>query len=509
MPTHERTRTLVIAVSVLCGSCNGTGLVDPAARASRPQEVVAPTGSVVFPTSAGPAAQAEFERGVALLHSFGYDRAREAFVRARTLEPGFALAYWGESLTYNHLLSPERDLESPQRALLRLGPTREVRLSKATTELERGFLRAVEALWMNPGSEAERRIAYLRAMERLYAGYPEDVEVASFYALALLVAIGPLEDTSSRLAMRAGAISLELMARQPLHPGAAHYTIHAFDDPIHAPLALPAARHYAEIAPAVSHALHMPSHIFMQLGMWQQALDSNRAAFRVAEAQWRPIDSPGDQFHAADWAHYSALQLGNATEASDWIERVDAAIERTSPLPRFESAGRMLRARQMIEREQWELVPLRPDSTASEALAAGLAASKLGELDRADAARRRLTELAQRGDEGSATFDRGSKPARVSELEVLALIALNRREIEVALRHLDAAIAVAETMGAPRGAAVPLKPIHELYGEVLLELGRPKAAAEKFEQSLRLMPERRLSLRGLDLARSSGSEAPE
>jgi len=490
-------RRIALARLGLLGSCILLGAcLAPAAGTERS----APTQGMLFSTSAPPSARAAFARGVTLLHSFGYDRAREAFVEAREIDPDFALAYWGESLTYNHLLSAERDLDSPRRALLRLAPTRELRLAKANTDYERGFIRAAEALWMGSGTEQERRLAYLAEMQRLYESYPDDMEAASFYTLALLVAVGPLEDTSYRLNMRAGALALELLARDPSHPGAAHYTIHAFDDPVHAPLALPAARRYAEIAPDVSHALHMPSHIFMQLGMWDAALASNRAAFLAAESQWQPVDSPGDMFHAADWAQYAALQLGETAEAERWIAKIDAVIRRTNPGPRLEAISRRLRARLMIETQRWENVPLHPWATEAEALASGLAAAELGNLERAQSASDHLRELALRPASTSATFDRGNKPALIAEAEVQAMIAFALDDTANARTHLDRAIEIADTMGPPRGAAVPLKPPHELYGELLLRIGRPDQAIPMFRQSLALMPGRALSSLGLERA---------
>ena len=136
------------------------------------------------------------------------------------------------------------------------------------------------------GELADRRIAYMEAMERLYAQYPEDDEVAAFYALSLLQAVGPLGDDTFRLSVMAGSIALGVFERNPYHPGAAHYIIHAFDDPVHAPLALPAAYRFADIAAAVSHARHMPSHIFIQRGMWDRVSKSNDSAYEAAVALW-------------------------------------------------------------------------------------------------------------------------------------------------------------------------------------------------------------------------------
>ena len=188
-------------------------------------------GSLDFPTSGSPEAQTHFLRGIAILHSFGWKQAVEQFHKAQELNPDFAMAYWGESLCYNHPLHQDQDLESPRAVLKRLGETREERLSKAPTDREKGFLEAVEILW-GEGDVVERKVGYMEAMRRLYERYPDEDEVASFYALSTIAAVRPSGDTTFRLYVQAGALAMQVFARNPNHPGAAHYIIHAFDDPV-------------------------------------------------------------------------------------------------------------------------------------------------------------------------------------------------------------------------------------------------------------------------------------
>ena len=217
-------------------------------------------GSIDFATSESGEAQQHFLRGVAILHSFGWEQAQEQFRAAQEIAPDFAMAYWGESLAYNHPLFSNMDSTEPRAALERLGPTAEIRMAKASTAREKGFLKAVEILW-GEGEIGDRKLGYMEAMRDLYESFPDDDEVAAFYALSVLSAraVTPDRDLDNRMAIRAGTIALDIFSRKPMHPGAAHYTIHSFDDPIHAPLALEAAYRYAEIAPAVSHARHMPT----------------------------------------------------------------------------------------------------------------------------------------------------------------------------------------------------------------------------------------------------------
>ena len=257
-------------------------------------------GALDFQTSGSPEAQAHFLRGVAILHSFGWKQAIVEFQAAQQIDPDFAMAYWGESLCYNHPLFDEQDGESPRQVLARLAPTRTERLAKAPTEREKGFLEAVETLW-GEGDWRDNRVAYMEAMDRLYAQYPDDDEVATFTAVATLSASRAMNDRSFRYEMRAGAIALKVFGKNRDHPGAPHYAIHAFDDPTHAPLALPAALRYAEIAPAVAHARHMPTHIFIQHGMWDYVSNHNQVAYEAARALWEPGDSVGDTVHPLDW----------------------------------------------------------------------------------------------------------------------------------------------------------------------------------------------------------------
>jgi tetratricopeptide (TPR) repeat protein len=211
-------------------------------------------GRLEFTNSGAPEAQEAFTRGVLLLHSFEYADAAEAFRKAQQLDPGFAMAYWGEAMTYNHSLWGEQDREAAWQVLKRLGQTQEARLAVAPTEREKKYLTAVEILY-GEGTKLERDIAYAEAMRRLSERYPADDEAKAFYAVALL---GTAHDGRDHtIYMRAAAQAEEVFRANPRHPGAVHYLIHSYDDPVHAPLGLRAARAYSDIAPAASHAQHM------------------------------------------------------------------------------------------------------------------------------------------------------------------------------------------------------------------------------------------------------------
>ena len=450
----------------------------------------AEVGSLDFPTSArSEAAQSHFLRGVAILHSFGWKQAIEQFQAAQEIEPDFALAYWGETLCYNHpLFGAGRGLdeENPRAVLKRLAPTRAERAAKAPTDRERGFLEAVEELWSEDGTYAERRVRYMEAMERLYDRYSDDHEVATFYALSMLAGSRALGDQSLRLEVRAGTIALSVFNENPDHPGAPHYAIHAFDDPIHAPLALPAARRYAEIAPAVAHARHMPTHIFIQHGMWDFVSNHNQSAYEAATDLWQPGDSVGDAVHSLDWGQYGDLQRGDYEKARVWIERLEDIVAESDGQQRAVSTLPLVNARYVVETEEWRVLPVTDESSMHELLATGLSGVRTGDLAAAREAEAALEAMAE--DDGAQD--------RIAYREVAASIRAAEGKAEEAITLMDEAIDIVGTLRLPNGAASPIKPPYELYGELLLDLDRPAEALEKFEASLLRMPNRMRSLLG-------------
>jgi len=456
-------------------------------------------GSFEFPTSASSEAQQHFLRGAALLHSFGWIQAREEFHAAQQIEPDFAMAYWGESLAYNHPLVSQMPTANPRSALERLAPTRAERLAKAPTAREKGFLNAVEILW-GEGDHVQRRVGYMDAMAELYEQYPNDTEVAAFYALSILSASSAMRELTPRLNVRAGTITLNLFEHNPDHPGAAHYTIHAFDNPMLAPLSLEAAYRFSEIAPAVAHARHMPTHIFIQHGMWDRVSGNNESAYTAARELWKPDDPMGDAVHPLDWGQYGDLQLGDYRKARLWIERLESmALEgrfleggpRGEPgQARAANTIPLLKARYVVETEEWKVRPITSESSMHELLATGLSAARTGDQATVAQAEAALKEMAERG-------PNGNRAANIMAKEVGALLHAGMGHASVATGLMDEAQAIVDAGAAPRGAASPVKPVYELYGEMLLDLDRPADAIEKFETSLLRMPNRPRSLLGL------------
>lgn len=275
-------------------------------------------GDITFPNSGSPAAQPHFLRGVLLLHSFEYLQAARAFAAAREADPAFVMAYWGEAMTHNHPIWGEQDRAAARAVLEALAPTSAERRSRAATDREKGYLEAVEVLY-GDGSKKERDAAYSAAMKALAERHPDDLDARAFYALSLLGLTGAERDTANY--MRAAAAAEEVYEKNRRHPGALHYLIHAYDDPVHAPLGLRAARLYATVARGASHAQHMPSHIFFALGMWQEAIASNIDSMKTAR------DQEAGGYHPLHWLEHAYLQVGREDDAAALVKIVEADVE--------------------------------------------------------------------------------------------------------------------------------------------------------------------------------------
>jgi tetratricopeptide (TPR) repeat protein len=469
-------------------------------------------GNLSFPTSGSPEAQRHFLRGVAILHSFGWKQAIEEFKRAQQLQPDFAMAYWGETLCYNHPLNAIADDKNPRAVLARLGPNRASRLAKAPTPREKGFLEAVEELWAEGRDWRARRVAYMQAMERLHKQFANDDEVRTFYALSLLSGARALNDDSFRLEMKAGSLALDVFKRNPNHPGAVHYVIHAFDDPIHAPLALEAAHVYAKIVPAVSHAIHMPTHIFIQHGMWNEVAHQNVRAFNVARELFAPGDSPGDMAHSGDWGQYGFLQLGDYAGAQERI-RLFEELAKTTKNPRLNSVVALTKARYIVESEEWKVDEVAESASDETVYANGVSAIRTGNRAMAEKMMALLEKKAPappaaggaHADHGPAPMTPAGNPdagksVRIMHKQLAALIAEQAGQKDNAVRLLEEAVTIEESMRPPNGAADPIKPSHELLGEVLLRSNRAAEAAKAFDAGLLRMPNRARGLYGAALA---------
>jgi tetratricopeptide (TPR) repeat protein len=468
---------------------------------------------VRFPNSGSPSAQPSFIRGVTALHNFQYEDAVEAFREAQGIDRDFAMAYWGEAMAYNQTLWLNQDVDMARQILLRLGPTADARAAKAKTDREKGYLRAVEILF-GSGDRAARDQAYAVEMRRLAKAHPEDPDVRSFFALALMgtMARSPAlfreggDDhhqhmlVGSEVQKEAAAILQQVLAGHPDHPGALHYLIHDYDDPDHARLALPAARAYAKVAPESSHALHMPAHIFLQLGMWDEAAASDEASFRASDVwvERKRLPVGMRDYHSLSWLLYESLQQGRFQKARETLDLIRPAVDATGAA-RLKAVRSDMRARYVVETRAFqELAAARDFDTSSELFAIGMSAARRGDPMVAERARAELSRRA-----GSEKSGNRESDVAVMEKELAALLAVANGRGEDAVLRMQEAVALERVLPPPLGLPRPIKPAAELFGEILLELGRPREAKAEFERALSRWPNRSLALLGL--ARASAA----
>jgi Tetratricopeptide repeat len=479
-------------------------------------------GKVDFPTSGSKEAQAHFLRGLAALHSFWYEEALEAFREATKVEPDFMMGLWGEAMSHNHPLWSEQDIEAARSVIAKIKET-----SKLSPR-EKAYLSAVRVLY-GDGDKRARDEAYSAAMEKIYRDHPDDLDAAAFYSLSLLGLVRS-DEKSYRLQARAGAIALDVYQKNPNHPGAAHYIIHAFDDPEHAILALPAARRYADIAPEAHHARHMPSHIFLQLGMWPEAAASNESAWEASDT-WmkrKNLSSSVRDYHSLHWLLYVYLQQGRYRKAEELLTLMKNTMSEGNYDNKlrpgyYENNYASMAAAFVVETERWDRADnlfgsdtgaVHPASAQSSASGHGGHGSQPASGE--GAATVRTSNRGQRlplfiralaavvtGSLKSAPPppDSNREPSSdasrvIGELEVAALFASMNRQHEKAVELMRHAVQQEERMGPPSGPPGLIKPSHELFGEILLRAGKHREAAEQFRIALLRQPNRARSLLG-------------
>lgn len=469
-------------------------------------------GNITFPNSGAEAAQNDFLTGVKALHSFQFDEARFAFERAQKIDPTFALAYWGQAMSDNHPLWAQQDMDAAAAALNRLAPTYEGRLTKAGTEKERQYLAAIETLYFSPGDKLQRDFAYSEHMARMHERWPDDDEISIFYALSLLGTVRPGDQGFRRQAL-AASISQAVFARNELHPGAAHFIIHSFDDPDHAILALPAALVYAEIAPAAAHALHMPSHIFLQLGSWQKVVNSNIDAYNAAVAVNKKfgLAEGREDFHTLSWRAYAYLMLGQYDDAAVDLGLAKDTLKRNPDSAMVHNGYLNILGRHVLETAEWDDYELAAADSiegkhAGWVSVVGMSAAHRGDMRLAGEALARLATL------GNAARDAGNEYAArqiaILEKENMAVMSFADGDADSAVGHArEAAQMEMRDMKAPSGPPVPMKPAVELYADMLLASGRPVEALAAYERSLQWIPNRTPSIAGLAKAAKGAGDA--
>ena len=459
-------------------------------------------GTVSFPNSGAPAAQRPFLRGLALLHSFEYDDARTAFRDAQRADSSFAMAYWGDALTFAQLLWGLDYADSARAALARLGPTRDARLARARTERERRYGAAIEALFDTTSAESRLR-GYVAGLRTLTNAYPTDLEARALLAVSLL-----MDESGSATEQKARTeesitLAQSIFATSPQHPGGAHYLIHAADNPAYASRGLAAARAYAKIAPDAEHALHMPSHIFVQVGAWDDVVSSNERAWPASRA-WvtsHGVSNTELSFHSLWWLQYGYLQQGRFGAARALLDTVRLVLDgidwATSDAIDARYAAEQFRFLYAWETGDWSVYGGRaPSRAVANAKVSGDRATYFAAAE----TYRIAFVAALLGDTALAKQVVDSLPARamISRSEVAALTAKARGDTAKWIASLEAAAKLDATnvhAGPPSSA-----PAHELLGDALLAVGRAEDAVAAYEKELELMPNRSRTL--LQLARA-------
>jgi hypothetical protein len=478
-------------------------------------------GRISFPTTTeSPEAQQAFIDGMLLLHLFEYPFARDEFLKAQQLDPEFAMAYWGEAMTFNHPIWDRQDLQAGRAALLKLGPTPEERITRTPAAREQGFLAAIEVLY-GAGTKAQRDLAYMRAMEQLAARYPDDHEVQLFYALSLFGVQAGVRDTATY--MMCTALAQDVFSENPEHPGAAHYLIHGVDDPVHAVLGLQAARALAVMAPDAGHAQHMTSHIFVALGMWDDVVAANQTAVSVQNRmrQEKGMDSR-HWGHYNQWLLYGLLQQGRDGEALELLKAAYGEVQADgkAPVDRMELSpdgtlvGSVVKmwARYIIETRQWnsEVADWSFNSgdafdpnlnitfiRAMQSAYSGLAARTDQYISQFRKLRYELEEILSRQEEQAPTDLLFLQRLGVMELELQAAREYARGELGQAARIAGEASLLEAEMPFSFGPPYVDLPAAEYQGDLLLGSRKYAEAANAYETQLQRSRQKARALMGL------------
>jgi hypothetical protein len=478
-------------------------------------------GNISFPTTTrSEQAQQAFIDGMLLLHLFEYPFARDEFLKAQELDPGFTLAYWGEAMTWNHPIWDKQDLLAGRTALLKLGATPEERITRTPAAREQGLLAAVELLY-GAGTKAQRDLAYMRAMEQLAARYPDDHEVQLFNALSLFGVQAGVRDTATY--MLCTALAQDVFSENPNHPGAAHYLIHGVDDPVHAVLGLKAARALAVMAPDAGHSQHMTSHIFVAVGMWDDVVIANEAAVQVQNAMREEKDLPARHWgHYNQWLQYGYLQQGRYGMALELLQaaygeaRSDgkAPVDRMNLDPDNSLVGSVVAmwARYIIETRQWNSDvaawsfnsgdAFDPNLTISFIRAMGAAYSGLAAqadeyIGQFRKLRLELEEIISQQEEQAPTDLLYLKRLAVMELELQAAREYARGESLQAVRLAGEASLAEGEMPFSYGPPYVDLPSAEYLGDLLLESRKYADSVAAYELQLERTRQKSHSLFGL------------
>ena len=470
-------------------------------------------GKVSFPISCADGSQSEFERGVALLHSFGYEEAEEQFIDITKKDPACAMAHWGVAMSLFHEI-----WERPEDKTLRRGHDEIAAAEKigAKTERERNYITALGKFYSDQSKDhyLQQASAYSDAMAKLYQNYPDDLEAGAFYALSLLAAEKP-SDSSHEATKKAVAVLNPLFEKQPDHPGLAHYIIHACDSPDMASMGLAAARRYAEIAPSSAHAVHMPSHIFARLGLWDEDIHANSKSVDLTENS-KQMYMRGHELHAMHFLLYAYLQTGQDEAAKQIVDKSKVIVagaptmDDTGMLEYMGFAAAHFPALYDLEMHHWaEAAALEPAANAPAHLrtitywARTVASARMGDVEatRKNAKLFDDTEDEVRHSKYAYTLE-GRKTSSAHD-EVHAWLAFVEHRNDEALKLIGE---VADHQDQVGKAEVDI-PAREMLADMLLELKQPEKSLAEYEKSMKIDPNRFNGLAGASQAAEVAHQA--
>jgi len=478
-------------------------------------------GKTNFKASGDDVAQPYFEKGLRLLHNFEYEDAAREFEMAQLLDPNFVMAYWGEAMCYNQPLWFQQDLAKAKGALFKLGLKAPERLEKALTEVEKGFIAAIELLFGEDVDIKTRNEKYEKSMAELYRQHPENEEVAAFYALSILGTCYTEEEKEKY--ELAGRVTMKLNAINTQHPGALNYMIHLYDDPSTAYKGKKAADDYFVLATDSKYALHEPSHIFLANGDWDKEVKSNEASWKSAEA-WvkKNKKSLEDRdYHSLWWLEYGYLQEGKYKQALELISNMnrDARYSKSERM-RFHLA--MMRGHFLVESGKWFsditqiTIPTMGFNVSTKNMCFfidAMTAMEKNDFPKVEWFLNQMTDqrmVEENIKEGFNDFRTYStKPilrntgleqelmmAEVMEWELKAQLAWKTNKLDEAQENIRKAVDLEDKTRYEPGPPVILKPSHELYGEILIAAGNNEEAIKQFDLALQRAPNRSLSLLG-------------
>ncbi|MEQ8704776.1 MAG: hypothetical protein RIC19_12695 [Phaeodactylibacter sp.] len=475
-------------------------------------------GAVNLKVSGAPEALPDFEKGLLLLHSFEYEDARAAFQKAQEVDADFAMAYWGEAMTYNQPIWHRQQQAKARATMQRLGGTLDKQLSKAGTALEKDFIKSLDVLY-GEGEKEDRDLAYADFMSSLYEKYPDNQEVAAFYALSLLGSVQAGRDVA--VFEKGAGIAQSIIRENPEHPGALHYLIHSYDDPNHARLAIDAANRYAKVAPDATHALHMPSHIYVAMGMWEEVVNSNIASYEasIKRMKAKDLDNDARSYHAFHWLQYGYLQKGSVEEAEDILSQM---VGYTQELPSVTARSYLVRmlGNFLVETGNWDHplaateVDLNDLNISHQAVGYFLKGYQAYRQEDEAGLAALIDTLADKRQQASMIMATGGAPmcstssawgsankvevkqAEVMEIELKALLWRLRGDEKKAEKFMVRAVNTQHRIDYSYGPPEVVYPAYEFYADFLMEKKSYTEALKMYEMAQERGPGRTLAVNG-------------